>query len=176
MLPSHLAATLILGFLLARVVPWDARAWLLAIVFGVVIDIDHLLEVPRYLLTQVPTHGMAALAPSAILQHGAAWQGIFHNPLWGSLIVVAASLLLWSWIPLVFWGLHMVLDFVVARHYVVFGSPTEFAVLAAMLAVLVPLALLHHRTFGNGQPFGAWARGGFSSSVTGLWSLMLLRR
>lgn len=176
MLPSHLAATLILGFVLARWFPFDARAWILALAFGVAIDVDHLFQIPRYLATQVPQQGLAALNPAAILHYGAAWQGVFHNPLWGTVIVLAACLATWSLVPLVFWGLHMVLDFVVARHYVVFGSPTEFGVLAGMLAVLAALAWWHHRSFGEGAPFASWARGGVASTALAAWNVLLLRR
>lgn len=157
MAPSHLLATLILGFLLAKVVPWDARAWLLALAFGVAIDLDHLLELPRYLAAEVPAKGWAALAPSALLAHGAAWQGVFHQPL-GAVLVLAASLAFRSPVPLVFWGLHMVLDFVVARHYVRFGGPVEWGLVAAGAVALALLALGHHRTVAPTVPFGAWAR------------------
>ena len=132
MLPSHLLATLLLGLLLARLRPMEARDWLLALAFGVVIDLDHVLQAPVY----VATHGWAALTPAAMLQWGGAWQGFMHGP-WALLLVVPAVVLFRSPLPLVFWGLHMVQDFVIARHYVRFGGPVEWAIVAVLAACLV---------------------------------------
>lgn len=165
MLPSHLAATLILGFALARWFPFDARAWMLAIAFGVLIDIDHLFQAPQYLLSQIPQKGLAAFRPTDMLHYGAAWQGIFHHAVWGTLIVLAASLILRSPVPALFWGLHMFLDFVIARKYVVFGSAMEFAVLGGMLALVALLAWDNHRIHGSGQPIGTWARSGLGALI-----------
>jgi hypothetical protein len=153
MLPSHLLASLLLGLLLARSRPLEARDWLLALGFGVVIDLDHLLQLPAY----VATHGTAALTPTAVLHWGGAWQGFMHTG-WALLLVVPAMLVFRSWLPLVFWGLHMLQDFVVARHLVRFGGPIEWLIVALLAgAVLLVLhlgrdgaPLLDHawRTFG----------------------------
>ena len=132
MLPSHLLASLLLGLLLCRVRPFEARDWALALGFGVAIDLDHLLQFPSY----VATHGVAALSPTAMLQWGGAWQGFMHGP-WALALVVPAMLAFRSPLPLVFWGLHMVQDFVIARHYVHFGGPVEWGIVALLLAAVV---------------------------------------
>ncbi|HEX2023033.1 MAG TPA: helix-turn-helix domain-containing protein [Candidatus Thermoplasmatota archaeon] len=135
MFPSHLLATLLIGLLVSRVRPFDARDWALAVGFGVVIDLDHLLQIPAY----VATHGLAALRPAEMMAWGAGWQGFMHTP-WALLVVAAATLAFWTWIPFAFWSLHMFQDFVVARHWVRYGSPTEVAITVALATVVAALA------------------------------------
>ena len=145
MLPSHLLATLLLCALLALWRPLPARAWALALVFGVVIDLDHLLQLPVY----VATNGWAALTPAAMSAWGGAWQGFMHTP-WALAVVVPAALAFRSWMPLAAWGLHMVLDFVVATRFVRFGSPLEWLIVGAMLAAFLALVVRDHRAHGGG--------------------------
>lgn len=145
MFPSHLLATLLGCALLALVRPVSSREWLLALLFGVAIDLDHLLQLPRY----VATHHWSELTPAAIASWGSDWQGFLHTP-WALLVVLPAAFVFASWIPLAAWGLHMVLDFVVARHYVRFGGPVEWAIIGAMAAALLALAARDHRLHGGG--------------------------
>ena len=144
MLPSHLLATLLGCALLSMARPLAPRQWLLAIAFGVVIDLDHLLQVPAY----IAANGVSDLTPGAILAWGGAWQGFMHTP-WALALVVPAMLLFRSWMPLAAWGLHMVLDFVVARHFVRFGGPLEWAIVGALFAALALIALRDHRAHGR---------------------------
>jgi hypothetical protein len=133
MLPSHLLGVLAVGLLigLLRGRAFRKHEWLLAIGFGVVIDLDHVIAFPAY----VAAAGAAALSPSVALHYGSAWQGFMHTG-W-ALLVLAPAMLWWrSWWPAVFWGLHMVQDFVIARHYVVWGSAAEWLVVA-LLALAV---------------------------------------
>ena len=146
MLPSHLLATLLLCLLVSLVRPVAPREWILALVFGVAIDLDHLLQLPTY----VATHGAAALRPGAILQWGGAWQGFLHTP-WALLVVVPAWLFFASWFPLAFWGLHMVQDFVIARHFVHFGGPVEWAIDVALLLLVAALFTRDLRVHGAGR-------------------------
>lgn len=141
MLPSHLLATLLLGLLAGRLWrPFTRTQWLLAVGFGVAIDVDHLLQMPAYLAM----HGTAALTPEQMLHWGAAWQGVMHTP-WALLFAVPLALVYRSVVPLAFWGLHMVQDFVVARHYVPWGGAMEWAIVAALLAAVGALVWLDHR-------------------------------
>lgn len=129
MLPSHLLSVLAVGLAigLLRGKSFRAREWALALGFGVVIDLDHLLAFPAYLAA----NGAAALNPSVGMHYGSAWQGFMHTP-WALLVAVPALLWWRSWWPLAFWGLHMVQDFVIARHYVVFGSLSEWGIVALL--------------------------------------------
>lgn len=145
MLPSHLLATLLACALLAHVRPLAPRDWLLALAFGVAIDLDHLLQLPAY----VAAHGFEGLTPASMLRWGGAWQGLMHTP-WALLLVVGACFAAWSWVPLAFWGLHMFQDFVVARHLVPFGSGLEWAIVGVLFAALVALLVHDHRAHGAG--------------------------
>lgn len=147
MLPSHLLATLLGCALVSLVRPVGPREWLLALGFGVAIDLDHLLQIPTYVASQ----GAGGLTPAAILHWGGAWQGFMHTP-WALALVLPASLLFASWFPLAFWGLHMVQDFVIARHLVRFGSATEWAIVALLAASLALFVLRDHRMHGSGAP------------------------
>ena len=155
MFPSHLLATLLGCALLALVRPVSPREWLLAVSFGVLIDLDHVLQFPAY----VATHGWSAATPAAMLEWGGAWQGFMHTP-WALALVLPACFVFTSWFPLAFWGLHMVQDFVIARHLVRFGGPIEWAIDVALLAVLTMLVLRDHRAHGGGLALGqhVWTR------------------
>ena len=128
MLPSHLLATLLVASLASWWRPWPRAKWGLAVLFGVAIDLDHALQFPAY----VATHGAAGLTPASMLHWGAAWQGFMHAP-WALLPVAGACLALRTRVPAAFWGLHMAQDFVVARHFVVWGSALEWAIVLGLL-------------------------------------------
>ena len=145
MLPSHLLATLLGCALLNLARPLAPREWLLALTFGVAIDIDHLLQIPAY----IAANGWSQLTPSAITQWGGAWQGFMHTP-WALALVLPAMFVFSSWMPLAAWALHMILDFIVAKHLVHFGGPTEWLIITTMLAALLALAIRDHRLHGSG--------------------------
>lgn len=153
MFPSHLLATLLVAFAWDRVRPLGPRGWLLALAFGVAIDLDHLLQVPRYLAAT----GFSGLSAASALEYGAGWQGLMHSP-WALPVVAAACLLARSPVPLAFWSLHMVQDFVIATRYVRFGSATEWLVVLALAGVVAALFALDHRAAtgaGARRPFHA---------------------
>lgn len=141
MLPSHLLACVLAGLLVSRIRPFGRREWALALGFGVVIDLDHLLQFPLYL----QAHGLAALDPAQMSAWGGAWQGFMHDPQVAPYVIGVASLVARSWIPAAFWGLHMFQDFVIARHYVVFGSGVEWAIVAGLAAAVAGVLFAEHR-------------------------------
>lgn len=144
MLPSHLLGTLLLGGLAGLGRPLRPREWALALGFGVAIDLDHTFQFPAY----VASHGWQGLTAGAMLAWGGAWQGVFHTP-WALLPVAAAAIFFRSWVPPVFWALHMVQDFVIARHYVRFGSPVEWLIDVALLLVVAGVLHLEWRAAGK---------------------------
>lgn len=155
MFPSHLLATLLAGLLLAKVRPWDAKAWALAVGFGVVIDLDHLLQIPRYAATH---GGVASLAEvGEVMRWGADWQGFMHTP-WAALVVLGACVVFASWAPAAFWGLHMFQDFVVAKHFVTFGGALEWAIVAALAALVLAVLAWDHRPHAHRVAFPGYVR------------------
>lgn len=154
MLPSHLGAALLLGLALSRFIPsWGGKEWILALGFGVVIDLDHLLNLPRFMLANPEK----AFDVQAMVTWGAHWQGFMHTP-WALLVVAGAAVLFRSWVPAVFWGLHMFQDFVVATRWVVFGSPTEWAIVGALYAALALLLLGDYLVTGRGTGFPGYVK------------------
>lgn len=153
MLPSHLLAVVLAGLLIDRVRPLGRKGWLLALGFGVAIDVDHLLQVPAY----VALHGWGALTPASMLAWGSAWQGVMHTP-WALVPVLGAAILFRSVVPAAAWGLHMVQDFVIARHLVVFGSPTEWAIVAVLTLLVASVLHLGRR---EGESLARRARRAF---------------
>lgn len=149
MFPSHLLGALLVGGLLSRVRPFRPRDWQLALAFAVAIDLDHLVQIPAY----VASHGVAGATPAAMLRWGDSWQGFMHDALWGSLATLGAAVFFRSLVPVGFWLLHMLQDFVIATDYVVFGSLAEWIVIGA-LALAVGFVFAHdHRANGAGRAF-----------------------
>jgi len=163
MLPTHLAATLVGCLLLARWRGLDREGWTLALLFGVAIDVDHLLEVPAYLAAAWPARGLAAFSPGALAGHGAGWHSIFHAPAFG-LVVAAVAIGLRTAVPLAAWALHQTMDWAVGAG-VGFATPAEFALLAALLAALAFLARDHVRRTWPGWTVARWARASLAAAV-----------
>lgn len=148
MLPSHLLASLLVGLVLSQLRRFRPRDWFLAIGFGVAIDLDHLLQLRSFLLAH---GGLGRMDASTVVHWGGSWQGFMHTPL-ALVLVIPAVLIFRSVVPAAFWLLHMFQDFVIARHYVVFGSPTEWAVDVALLAGVLGLLALDRWRHGSGAP------------------------
>jgi len=148
MTPSHLLATLLIGLVWTRVRPWSRHDWAMAVGFGVVIDFDHLTRFPAYLVA----NGVDGLQAGQMSGWGAAWQGAFHTP-WALAVVVPAALFWRTWVPLAFWALHMLQDFVIATKFVVFGSTTEWLIIASLATLLVGVLAWGHRDAPRGDSF-----------------------
>lgn len=153
MMPSHLLAALLLGLVVSQWRRFSPRDWALALGFSVAIDLDHTLQFPVY----VATHGgLASLSASTMIHWGANWQGFMHTP-WALVPVAVATLYFRSWIPGVFWGLHMVQDFVVADYFVVFGSWEEWLIIGGLALLVTGVLWLDRRRQGSSAPL--WRHG-----------------
>lgn len=157
MISSHLLASLLLGIALSQWRRFTPRDWALAVGFGVAIDLDHLLQLRQYILSHGGLRGMHA---ATIVHWGASWQGFMHTPL-ALALVVPACLLFRTLVPAAFWGLHMFQDFVIARSYVVFGSPEEMVIDVALLALVIAGFWLDRRRQGAADPLPRYVAGLF---------------
>ena len=100
---THLAVSLVLIHLLTL----DKNDSFMALVFGVFIDLDHLFGLKDY----VAAHGVGGVFDIDSLMHAdGQWKSMFHNPIAAMVVgpVAAASRLA---IPLIFWGVHMAMDY-----------------------------------------------------------------
>ena len=84
----------------------NRHEWFVAIMFGFIIDADHLFALPRY----INDNGWAAiLRPTWDDASGLPWKSWFHYPM--SAIVVGYLSLGWRFLlPLSFWGMHLGMD------------------------------------------------------------------
>ena len=149
MLSTSLLATLIVGLLWSQWRRFDRRDWALAIGFAVLVDLDHLTQLPGYLATH---GGVSGFHAATMLHWGMAWQGALHT-WWALLLVIPASFIFRSTLPAVFWLLHMLLDFVVATRFVVWGSATEWILDAVLVVGVLALLRVDHIRRGNGTAF-----------------------
>jgi hypothetical protein len=100
--------------------------------FGVFIDLDHLLGLGDY----AKSNGIKALLHFDNLTNpGGHWKSLFHNPV--SIAVVAplsiASRLM---VPLLFWGVHIAMDFVQENYLGVLSAPEAVFLALATLALV----------------------------------------
>lgn len=100
--PAHLTVVVLVAMLLRL----NRDEWFIALMFGVVIDADHLFALPRY----VSDNGWAAvLRQSWDDASGLPWKSWLHYPM--AAIVVGHLSLGWRFaLPLAFWGLHVGMD------------------------------------------------------------------
>lgn len=158
MLFTHLAATLLLAWIGSRVIPgWDARAWMLAILFGVAIDVDHLLEVPAYLAQEVPRQGWGALSPWSLKAHGAGWISVLHSPFGGAL-ALSVAVIFQSPAPFAAWLLHKWMDWTIGKDKLEFAGPAELSILAVLVTCLAFIARAHVAHAWPGVGVATWLR------------------
>ena len=113
---THLAFAVLLGMLLNM----NRDEWFVALTFGVLIDADHLFAAPRY----ISDNGWAALLrPSWDDGSGLPWRSLMHYPV-GAFVVVPLAVGWRLMIPLVFWGSHLLLDYL-QNLTVAYSAPVE---------------------------------------------------
>lgn len=127
---THLVVTL----LLIHILVLDRNDAFVALVFGVLIDLDHLMGLKDY----ADAHGVRALMDwDTLVNPGGHWKSILHNPVAIALVgpLSAVSRL---GIPLLFWGIHMIMDMVQESCLAQFSTAEEMLLLfssAALIAI-----------------------------------------
>ena len=121
---THLAVAVFVGLLLRL----NRDEWFIAIMFGVIVDADHLLALPRY----VEANGWGAILRQTWDDgSGLPWRSWFHHPM--SAIVVGHLSEGWRFlVPLPFWAMHLGLDWLqlaVSEH----NTLVEGAILAGSI-------------------------------------------
>ena len=96
----HILSVLVLG----KYLNLGSYEWLLAFIFGVLIDIDHLIKIPLFM----------KLKNSKTMRH-LNWRTSFQEPI-AFLWIIPLSVFLKSYIPLVFFTMHIILDYMMSYH------------------------------------------------------------
>jgi hypothetical protein len=119
---------LVVSLLLIQLMNLDRNDAFVALVFGVFIDIDHLFGLREY----AETRGFAALFDiDSLMNPGGQWKSLFHSPMAVGMVApmsVGSRLA----VPLLFWGVHLTMDFAEDNILGLLSAPE--AVLAVIAA------------------------------------------
>jgi hypothetical protein len=142
--------------LLIRQLDLDRNEAMVGMLFGVFIDIDHLLGIPDF----INANGVGNLAnPESLLNSGIQWKSTLHSPI-AVLVVAPASVAFRFAIPLSFWGIHILMD-TVQIEYLGVASFAEIVLigllfLAMMWTELRVFNTQHHDCERSTGKFVSW--------------------
>ncbi len=112
----------------------DRKAAFATLLFGVLIDIDHVLGMAEF----VKEEGLEnSLNVQAALSSDVQWKSLLHSP--QAVLFVAPVVLGFRMVlPLVAWGVHLLMDYV-QMNYLGICSPAEMVLMGAMVLVLLQM-------------------------------------
>ncbi len=131
----------------------DRNDAFIALVFGVFIDLDHLFGLKEY----TEARGITALLDfDSLMNPGGQWKSLFHNPM---AIGVIAPLSAGSrlGIPILFWGVHLIMDFAADMFLGLFSAP-EALLLALAGIALVSIRYARCTESGRGEGIAGFIR------------------
>ncbi len=121
----------------------DKHEWFVAIMFGVMIDLDHLFAAPKF----IGEHGWAGfLKPTWDDGSGLQWRSLFHEPI-GAFVVAPLAIGWRYFVPLLFWTAHVGLD-KLQNSTLAYSAPVESVLLVAVCSGLV---VVSYRRWGDGR-------------------------
>ncbi len=143
---------LFIVILLVRQLELDRNEAMLGMLFGVLIDVDHLLGIPDF----VSANGVENLTNTeSLLTADVQWKSALHSPM-AVLIVAPISASFRLAVPLLFWGTHVVLDTI----QIEFLGIASLAEMAFLVLLGIALLLTEARAFGKnaakGSGFVSW--------------------
>ncbi len=125
-------AHLFVVMLLIRQLDLDRNEAMVGMLFGVFIDIDHLLGIPDF----ISANGAGNLAnPESLLNSGIQWKSTLHSPI-AVLVVAPASVAFRFAIPLSFWGIHILMD-TVQIEYLGIASFAEIVLIGLLFLAMM---------------------------------------
>jgi hypothetical protein len=140
---------LVVSLLLIELLTLDRNDAFVALLFGVFIDFDHLIGLEKY----AKANGIRAVFNFDSLTHaGGQWKSLMHSPMAIGVVgpLSVASRLM---VPLLFWGVHILMDFVEENYLGNFSAPE------AMLLAIASIGLV---TMRYGRYLQSYAEGTFS--------------
>ena len=130
----------------------DKNDSFVALLFGVFIDVDHFLGLKDY----VAANGLASvLDMDSLMQPGGQWKSLFHNPV-AVMVVGPVSTGSRLALPLLFWGVHIVMDYFEDAVLGLF-SVWEMALLAGSFLALTSVAFRRYAAANPGSGFRDFA-------------------
>jgi len=148
----------IVSLLLIQLLVLDRNEAFVAMMFGVFIDVDHLIGLGHY----ARPRGIASIFDLDTMMHaGGQWKSAMHSPI-AVMVVGPLSIASRLAIPLLFWSVHIAMDYVEES---VLGN---FSTAEATLCVLAGLSLigLRYAKFLESSVGGIWQY--FESEINGL--------
>ncbi|MGD9962917.1 MAG: hypothetical protein AB7S97_03350 [Thermoplasmata archaeon] len=131
---------LVVSLALIQILTLDRNDAFVALMFGVFIDVDHLFGLKDYM----DARGVAAVLDFDSLMHAdGQWKSMLHSPIAVMVVgpVATASRLA---LPLVFWGVHITMDFAEDAYLGLF-SAFEMALLAGSATALLVIGFRRAR-------------------------------
>jgi len=123
---------IIVSLLLIQIFLLDRNEAFVALLFGVFIDVDHLFGLHLY----AKANGvMAVFDVDSLMNADGHWKSMMHNPVAVG-IVGPLSVAFRLGIPLVFWGLHVTMDFLEDAYLGLFSSSEAILLLLATFALI----------------------------------------
>ncbi|MEW5747178.1 MAG: hypothetical protein AB1793_00100 [Candidatus Thermoplasmatota archaeon] len=144
---------LVVSLLLISLLNLDRNDSFVALLFGVFIDVDHLFGLKGY----VDVHGVGGVLDiDALMSADGQWKSLLHSPVAALVVgpVASASRLA---LPLLFWGVHISMDYAEDTFLGLF-SAAEAVLLCASVTALVLLAFISFRVAhpdGGAREFAA---------------------
>lgn len=109
---------IIVSLLLIQLMTLDKNDAFVALLFGVFIDLDHLFGLKDY----AQAHGIGSLLQFDHLTNpGGHWKSLMHSPI-ALAVVGPLSVASRLAIPLIFWGVHVAMDYVQENFLGVFST------------------------------------------------------
>jgi len=131
---------LVVSLLLIHMLTLNRNDSFVALTFGVFIDVDHLFGLKEYM----KVHGVGSVLDfDSLMDADGQWKSLLHTPAAVMIVgpVATASRLA---IPLIFWSVHITMDYVEDSLLGVF-SAWEMALLCGVSMALVWLSFDRHR-------------------------------
>ena len=123
---------LVVVLLLIKLFRLDKNEAFAALLFGVFIDFDHVFGMAEF----VKQDGIEnALNLDAALTSDVQWKSLMHDPM-AAIILVPAAIGFRFVVPLLAWGMHLVMDYVQINYLGVMSVP-EFILLGLLVAIFV---------------------------------------
>jgi len=125
---------LLVVFVLIKAFHLDRVEALVALLFGVFIDIDHIFGMVDFIKVQGFT---GAFDLNAALSSDIQWKSLLHSPI-AATIIAPISIGFRMAVPILAWGLHLMMDYVQTEYLGVL-SVTEMTLMVGLIIALLAL-------------------------------------